>query len=146
VEIRQQVGEEHFLLFGLTADAVQQWRSQGYRPWELLDGSSTLQQALDLIGSGQFSQGDRGLYRPLLDGLIHADPFFVLADFEAYWHAQQRADALWHDPLSWRRSSLLNTARSGLFSSDRAIGEYAERVWGVKPLPVELACALPSLN
>ena len=56
------------------------------------------------------------------------------------------ADALWQTPRSWRRSSLLNTARSGLFSSDRAIGEYAERVWGVKPLPVELACNLPTLN
>jgi starch phosphorylase len=146
VEIRQQVGEEHFLLFGLTADAVQQWRSQGYRPWELLEGSGPLQRVFELIGSGQFSQGDRELFRPLLDGLVHADPFFVLADFEAYCHGQQRADALWQVPRSWRRSSLLNTARSGLFSSDRAIGEYAERVWGVKPLPVELACNLPTLN
>ena len=143
VEIRDQVGAGNFLLFGLTADQVQQWRRSGYHPMECVRAQPDLQAVINLIGSGHFSQGDHDLFRPLLDCLQHSDPFFVLADFEAYVHCQHRADELWADPNRWRRSSLLTMARSGYFSSDRAIAEYAERIWKVNPLPVEMACALP---
>ena len=142
VEIREQVGADNFLLFGLTADDVLAWRQAGYRPWELLQDSPSLQEVFGLIGSGHFSDGDRDLYRPLLDGLQQADPFFVLADFCSYGQCQHQADQLWADQAAWRRSSLLNMARSGYFSSDRAIKDYAQQVWNVKPMPVELACSL----
>ena len=142
VEIRDQVGADHFELFGLTSDQVAAWRSSGYRPWEVLQNTPLLQEIVELLYSGHFSDGDRGLFAPLLDGLLHADPFFVLADFEAYLQAQQRIDARWLDQSGWRRSSLMNTARSGFFSSDRSIHDYADRVWKVKPMPVELACSL----
>lgn len=142
VEIREQVGQDHFFLFGLTADEVLEWRYSGYRPWEVLETSPSLQEVFELLGSGHFSEGDRDLYRPLLDGLLHADPFFVVADYGAYGQCQQQVDRLWADQAAWRRSSLLNMARSGYFSSDRAIGEYAKEVWNVQPMPVELSCAL----
>ena len=142
VEILEQVGADHFELFGLTTDQVAAWRASGYRPWEVLQGSPVLQEVVELLYSGQFSEGDGGLFAPLLDGLSHSDPFFVLADFEAYLQAQQRIDGRWQDQRGWRHSSLMNTARSGFFSSDRSIQDYAERVWKVDPMPVELACSL----
>jgi len=143
VEILEQVGPDHFELFGLTTEQVAAWRAAGYRPWEVLQGSPVLQEVIELLYSGQFSEGDRGLFAPLLDGLLHSDPFFVLADFEAYLQAQQRIDGRWLDQQGWRQSSLMNTARSGFFSSDRSIHDYAERIWCVDPMPVELACSLP---
>ena len=143
VEILEQVGPDHFELFGLTTEQVATWRAAGYRPWEVLQGSPALQEVIELLYSGQFSEGDRGLFAPLLDGLLHSDPFFVLADFEAYLQAQQRIDGRWLDQQGWRQSSLMNTARSGFFSSDRSIHDYAERIWCVDPMPVELACSLP---
>ncbi|MBV2351156.1 glycogen/starch/alpha-glucan phosphorylase [Synechococcus sp. HK05] len=142
VEILEQVDHDHFELFGLTTDQVAAWRSSGYRPWDVLEASPGLQEVFNLLDSGQFSDGDRGLFSPLLQGLRQSDPFFVLADFDAYLQAQQRVDRRWRDPSGWRRSSLMNTARSGFFSSDRSVQEYADRVWNVKPLPVELACSL----
>jgi starch phosphorylase len=89
-----------------------------------------------------FSRGDRGLYGPLLESLVHRDPFFVLADFEAYLQAQSWVDEHWMDTMAWRRSSIFNTARSGFFSSDRSIQTYANDVWKVKPMPVQLACEI----
>jgi starch phosphorylase len=142
VEILEQVGPEHFELFGLTTDQVAHWRAAGYRPWDVLQGVPELQEVLELLYSGQFSEGDRSLFAPLLDGLQHSDPFFVFADFEAYLQVQQRVDGRWLDQHGWRRSSLMNTARSGFFSSDRSIQDYAARVWKVDPMPVELACSL----
>ena len=142
VEIRDQVGEEHFELFGLHADAIAAWRQAGYNPAEVLAGSPELQEVMALIRSGHFSEGDRDLFNPLLEALTGLDPFFVFADFEAYLQAQQRVDARWFDPSGWRRSSLMNIASSGFFSSDRAIEHYAERIWSIKPLPVALACDL----
>ena len=143
VEILEQVGPDHFELFGLTTDQVAAWRGSGYRPCEVLQGSPVLQEVFELLYSGQFSEGDRGLFVPLLDGLLHLDPFFVLADFEAYVQAQRRVDGRWLDQRGWRHSSLMNTARSGFFSSDRSIQDYAHRIWHVDPMPVELACSLP---
>jgi starch phosphorylase len=143
VEILEQVGPEHFELFGLTTDQVAAWRASGYSPCEVLQGSPVLQEVFELLYSGQFSEGDRGLFVPLLDGLLHLDPVFVLADFEAYVQAQRRVDGRWLDQRGWRHSSLMNTARSGFFSSDRSIQDYAHRIWHVDPMPVELACSLP---
>ena len=142
VEIRDQVGHEHFHLFGLTTDQVAGWRQAGYYPWELIQSSSQLGEIFELLGSGLFSRGDRDLYGPLLESLVHRDPFFVLADFEAYLQAQGWVDEHWMDTMAWRRSSIFNTASSGFFSSDRSIQTYANDVWKVKPMPVQLACEI----
>ena len=133
VEIREAVGADQFFLFGLTADEVAA-RRPGYRPEDEL-ADTELAHVIDLIRSGEFSPGDRGLFAPLVDDLLQRDPFFVLADFRAYADCQRRVDALWRTPAAWLRSSILNTARAGRFSSDRAVREYARAIWNVAPVP-----------
>ena len=127
VEIREAVGPDHFFLFGLTAEQVAARRAS-YRPADEL-ADRELARVIELIATGAFSPGERGLYAPLVEDLLHRDPFFVLADFRGYIDAQRRVDEVWRDPARWVRTSILNTARTGRFSSDRAIREYAEEIW-----------------
>ncbi|BCF92533.1 glycogen/starch/alpha-glucan phosphorylase [Paraburkholderia largidicola] len=138
IEIRQEVGEENFFLFGLSDAQVEQLRRDGYRAAEFAAGNGELRDALDLIASGHFSRGDRAMFRPLVDNLLHADPFFVLADYADYVACQERVNDAWHDVRRWTRMSILNTARSGKFSSDRAIGEYCNEIWKISPMSVAL--------
>jgi starch phosphorylase len=136
VEIRDAVGAEHFFLFGLTVDDVDRLRREGYRPSSFRDADPELADALGAIASGDFSRGDRELFRPLVDGLLGHDPFLVLADYRAYVDAQREVEAAWRDPERWTRSSILNTARMGFFSSDRSIRDYAREIWRVVPVHV----------
>jgi len=138
VEILQAVGAENFFLFGLTVEEVEALWGRGYRPQEQLERNPRLRGVIDLIGSGHFSRGDPYLFRPLLDGLIHHDPYLLFADFDAYVDCQQHVNDAWLDAERWTRMSILNTARSGRFSSDRAVDEYAARIWHVKPVPIRL--------
>jgi starch phosphorylase len=133
VEIREAVGPDQFFLFGLTAEQVIA-RRPTYRPSEEL-ADDELARVIELIASGEFSPGDRTLYAPLIDDLIHRDRFFVLADFRAYADCHRRVEALWREPGAWLRTSILNTARAGRFSSDRSIREYAREIWRVPPVP-----------
>jgi len=139
VEIREEVGADNFFLFGLTAPEVLALKAGGYRPRDYYEHDEELRAALDLIGSGAFSGGDRGLFRPLLDHLLEHDDYLLLADYRAYVDAQAEVDRAFGDPERWTRMSILNVARAGKFSSDRAIREYGERIWGVKPVPIQLA-------
>jgi len=138
VEIREEAGAENFFLFGLTADAVEQVKREGYRPADRVDANAELREALDLIAAGHFSRGDRGTFRPLVENLLHADPFLVLADYADYVACQERVSEAWHDPARWTRMSILNTARAGKFSSDRAIREYCEAIWNLRPVSIAL--------
>ena len=95
-----------------------------------------LRAVLELIGGGGLSRGDREVFRPVVENLVHADPFLVLADFADYAACQERVSAAWRDTGRWTRISILNTARSGRFSSDRAIAEYCDEIWGVEPMPI----------
>lgn len=131
VEIRERVGAEHFFLFGHTAEQVRHLRQNGYHPGDWLGRNPALQEALNLIGSGHFSEGDRQLFHPLLDNLRHHDPFQVIADAADYSRGQQEVDRLWQHPDQWTRASVTNTMRCGFFSSDRAIRDYAERIWNL---------------
>ena len=133
VEIREAVGSEHFFLFGLTAEQVADRKHAGHRPREWVEHDPDLARALELIASGAFSPGDRGLFVPFVDELLDRDPFFVLADFRVYVDCQRRVDAAWGAP-TWTRSSIMNVARGGRFSSDRAIHEYATQIWRVSPV------------
>jgi starch phosphorylase len=134
VEIREAVGESEFFLFGLTAEEVAARKAAGYDPRAEVARDPELAHVLSLIADGRFSRGDRSVYAPLLRTLVERDPFFVLADFRAYVEAQQRVAQAWNEPERWTRSSILNVARCGRFSSDRSIAEYAERIWNVKPV------------
>ncbi|HUO66689.1 MAG TPA: glycogen/starch/alpha-glucan phosphorylase, partial [Gammaproteobacteria bacterium] len=138
VEIREEVGADNFFVFGLTAAEVEQMQRQGYRPGDYLERDPELRAALDLIADGRFSRGDREMFRPLVDNLKTSDPFFVLADFAAYAATQERAAAAWLDRDAWTRMSIANVARSGKFSSDRSIREYATRIWTLRPVNVAL--------
>ncbi len=131
VEIRDRVGEENFFLFGLDADEVAAKRTEGHDPTAFLAGDDELAAVLDLLDSGYFTHGDVDLLKPLTDSLRTVDHYLVLADFRAYMEAQAAVDAAWVDDHVWTKASILNAARSGFFSSDRAIREYAEKVWKV---------------
>ncbi len=142
VEIREQVEAENFFLFGHTTEEIATLHASGYRPWELVHTIEELPEVIRLVEQGHFSHGDGDLFRPLLQNLIGRDPFYVFADFSAYLKAQQEVSRAWADRERWNRMSLLNSARSGFFSSDRSIGEYAERIWRVAPFPVTISCDL----
>jgi glycogen phosphorylase len=132
VEIRDAVGADHFFLFGMTAEEVAA-RRHGYAPRAELERDGELAQAIEIIASGELAHGDRELFAPLVRELVERDPFFVLADFAAYRDAQRRVEAAWRDQAAWTRSSILNVARAGQFSSDRSIREYAMNIWRVQP-------------
>lgn len=121
VEIREEVGAENFFLFGLTAAEVEQRKWQGYNPRALYEQHQELREVLDLIGSGLFSRGDRELFQPLVQSLINHDDYLLLADYPAYIAAQEAVGRAYENPADWARMSILNVARMGKFSSDRAI-------------------------
>ena len=138
VEIREEVGADNFFVFGLTAEGVERVKRENRPPQHYLDRSAELRDALELVASGHFSRGDRELFRPLVDDLRRSDPFLVLADYDDYVACQERVADAWRDATRWARMSILNTARSCRFSSDRAIREYCERIWHTAPVPVTL--------
>jgi len=138
IEIRDAVGAENFFLFGMTVDEVQATWARGYRPAALYESNPRLRGVLDMIASGHFSAGATDRYRSLIDSLIHHDPYLLLADFDDYVACQQRVDEAYRDPEHWTRMSILNSARSGVFSSDRTIHEYASHIWSVEPVKVKL--------
>ncbi len=142
VEIREQVGAENFFLFGHTTDGIEDLRAGGYRPWELIASIPELPEALRLVEQGHFSNGDTELFKPLLGNLTGRDPYYVMADFSDYMRAQDAVSQTWSDRTTWNRMSLLNTARTGFFSSDRSIREYAKRIWQAEPFPVTISCVI----
>ncbi len=131
VEIRDRVGDENIVIFGLTAQEVALKRASGYNPREVIEGSLELSQALQAIASGVFSHDDPDRYRELIGGLYDTDWFLCAADFDAYAAAQRDVDRRWNDPAAWRTSAIRNIANVGWFSSDRTIAEYAKDIWGV---------------
>ena len=137
VEIREEVGAENFFLFGLTAAQVQELKSGGYRPHDYYEQNATLREVLDFVASGALAGGDTAQFQPLVDNLLRHDPFLLLADYQAYVGCQDQVSALWRDPQAWTRKSILNAARMGKFSSDRAIRDYCAQVWKVTPVTVE---------
>ena len=144
VEIREQVGEDNFFLFGKTTAEIAALRQEGYRPWELIPNLPLMPEVLRLIEQGHFSNGDGEMFRPLLQNLTGDDRFYVMADFADYLRAQEAVNRTWTDQRRrvWNRMSLLNTARSGFFSSDRSIRDYATRIWQAEEYPVTITCEL----
>ena len=134
VEIRAEVGADNFFLFGLTAEQVGELKAQGYRPRAYYEANPHLREALDQLRAGVFSGGDANLFKPLVDSLLEHDPYLLLADYQAYVDCQEQVDTAYRDSQRWTRMSILNVARMGKFSSDRAIREYCEDIWQVRPL------------
>ena len=138
IEIREAVGAENFFLFGLTAEQVTQLKAQGYNPGHYYNTNSSLGQAIAQISSGYFSVNDPDLFRPLVDSLMYQDNYLIFADYQAYLDCQERVSKAYLDREQWTKMSILNVARTGKFSSDRTITEYATEIWNVKPVEVEL--------
>lgn len=139
IEIREQVGPENFFLFGLTAPEVEQKKRDGYHPGEFYVGNPRLREVIDALRSGFFSPQQPDLFHPLVDPLMHRDDYMLFADFEGYLAAQELVDETYRDTEKWTRQSILNVARMGKFSSDRAIREYCEDIWKVTPVGISIA-------
>jgi starch phosphorylase len=133
VEIRDAVGHENFFLFGLTADEVERRKADGYAPRSVYESNAELRETIDLIASGFFSDGDRGLFHPLVESLLTRDDYMLFADYQAYVDSQQRVSEAYRDQTNWTRMSILNCARVGRFSSDRSIRDYCRDIWNVRP-------------
>lgn len=136
LEICEAVGAENFFLFGHNVSELAQRTADGYRPRDIYDNNPELRAAVDLINSGLFSHGDHGLYRPLTDSLLDEDRYFLFADYESYLTQQKEVERVYNEKFDWARRSILNVARMGWFSSDRAVREYCERIWHVTPVAV----------
>ncbi|RJR24125.1 MAG: glycogen/starch/alpha-glucan phosphorylase [Desulfobacteraceae bacterium] len=136
VEIRQEVGAENFFLFGLTAAEVEETKRRGYRPEEAITANRELREALDMLGEGFFSRGDRELFQPLVRSLRERDQYLLCADYPSYVQAQERVSRTYLSQKDWLRMSVLNVSRMGRFSSDRAIREYCCHIWNISAVDI----------
>ena len=133
IEIREEVGAESMFIFGLTAEEAERERQRPTRPSRrIYEANPEIRRTVDSIANGSFSNGDRGLFRPIVDSLLGADPYLLLADLEDYLRCQAEVDRAFLDQEAWTRKSILTVARMGRFSSDRTVREYAEEIWGVE--------------
>ena len=138
IEIKDAVGEENIFIFGLTADEVEERLTTGsYKPWELYRTDPELAAVLDALQVGEFVGADRDPVRGVWSSLMeHGDRYMLLADFRSYVDTQERAAEFFKDRRAWARATILNIAAMGYFSSDRAILEYAEKIWGLESVAV----------
>lgn len=130
IEIRQAVGDENILIFGMNAQQVRHLEESGYDPRHYYSRDSILKQALDSLNTG--INGEQ--FPEIHSSLTSSDPFMVLADFDSYRQIQQRAQELYRDQNTWQSMALMNTAKSGYFCADRAVMEYAQKIWGMHPV------------
>ena len=136
IEIRERVGAEHFFHFGLDADQVLEVQRLGHDPLSCYEHDTELKATIDAIALGHFSNHDTDVFAPLVESLLTRDEYLLLADFRPYITACETAAYVFQDRSRWTRMSILNAARCGFFSSDRAIREYCDEIWHVQPLPV----------
>jgi glycogen phosphorylase len=133
IEIMEEVGKENFFLFGLTVEEIHELKKKGYHPMDLYHNDEDLKEIIDRLGSGEFSKGDKDLFKPFINSLLSQDPYFVLQDFRSYANCQQHVSETFLDPSRWTKMSILNAARMGKFSSDRSIRDYCKKIWKIPP-------------
>jgi starch phosphorylase len=138
IEIREEVGEENFFLFGLTTAEVEQRKSEGYNPRAFYETNANLREVLDSLSRGEFSHGDRSLFEPLINSLLNSDDYMLLADYQSYIDCQDRVSLTYQNHDDWTRMSILNVARSGKFSSDRSIRDYCADIWKTWPVKIQV--------
>ncbi|MEN2997735.1 MAG: glycogen/starch/alpha-glucan phosphorylase [Brevinematia bacterium] len=145
IEIMEEVGEENIFIFGLRAEEVAELRMTGkYNPYEIYNSDANIKRILDMINNSYFAPKEQGIFEPIYNSLLFGrggsapDEYFLLADFNSYKDTHQKISALYENKYEWNKKALLNVARIGKFSSDRTIREYAEEIWKVKPVKVEI--------
>ncbi|CAN5191475.1 glycogen/starch/alpha-glucan phosphorylase [soil metagenome] len=137
IEIREEVGEENFFLFGLTTEEVHEEKSRGYEPGKIYDQDPELKEILELLVSGDLSNGDKDLFLPVYENLRYQDPYLLLRDFRSYINCQNDIHALWKKKEDWARISIINSANMGKFSSDRSIRDYCRDIWETEAVRVK---------
>jgi len=138
IEIREEVGEENFFLFGMTAAEVEQRKKEGYNPRTIYESNAQLRETLDSLVSGEFSHGDKGLFEPLYSSLLSSDDYMLLADYQSYIDCQDQVSQAFASQDHWTRMSILNVARIGYFSSDRSIRDYCAEIWKTWPVKIQM--------
>ncbi len=138
IEIREEVGAENFFLFGLTTPEVEERKRSGYAPHAIYDSNGDLREVLDSLTSGEFSHGDKSLFEPLVGSMLSGDDYMLLADYQSFIDCQDRVSQAYKNQEEWTRMSILNVARIGKFSSDRAIRDYCSDIWKTWPVKVEV--------
>ncbi len=138
VEILREVGPENIFICGHTAEDIAVLRSSGYNAREWIDRDPQLQEVIATISEGEIERSHPGLFRPIVDGLLGQDPYFLCADFSSYLASHRLAERAYLDRDAWTRISIINTARMGLFSADRTMRQYASEIWSAIPVPVML--------
>jgi len=133
IEIMEEVGRDNIFIFGMTTRQVHDLKAAGYRPQDYYYRNQELRQAIDMIGDGTFSPGAPALFKPVVEALLGVDNYLLLADYASYLSCQDEVDRLYLQPARWARTSILNSAGMGKFSSDRTIAEYASEIWGINP-------------
>lgn len=136
VEIREEVGEKNFFLFGLTTEEVQETKKAGYHPYKIYEQNEELREVMDFLISGKLSNGDKELFRPIYDNLLQQDPYLLLKDYKSYIEAMDDIHKVWKDQNEWAKRSILNVANMGKFSSDRSIADYCDDIWKVETVKV----------
>lgn len=130
IEMCEEVGKEHFFIFGLKAEEVQSLKARGYNPWEYYHDQAELRMVLDMIRDGYFNTHEPHLFKPIYDSILHlGDPYCICADFASYVACQGRVDEAFRDREGWTRKSIYNVGSMGKFSSDRTIREYGSEIW-----------------
>jgi starch phosphorylase len=138
IEMAEEIGEENMFIFGLHADQISDLKKSQYNPLKYYEENGDLRRVLDMIQHDYFNKSEPGIFKPIIDGLLyHGDRYCLLADYNSYIKAQLRVEEIYKDKTRWTKMSILNTARSGKFSSDRAVREYAENIWGLKPVKIK---------
>jgi starch phosphorylase len=136
VEIREAVGAENFFLFGLTVEEIEALRGR-YDPQSIIDGDPDFTRVMDLLQSGHFNRFEPGVMDAVIQSIREpADPWMTAADFRSFIDAQARASAAYADADNWSRMSILNTAASGQFSTDRTIRDYNDDIWRLDPVVI----------
>lgn len=138
IEIREEVGEKNFFLFGLKAKEVVESKAMGYQPHSYYQNNNHLRKVIDMIRTGYFSPTQPDLFKPICDEITFEDRYMLLADYQSYIDCQDEVDKAFRDKSRWTEMSILNVARSGKFSSDRTIQEYCRDIWKVNPVKVNI--------
>ena len=136
VEILERVGAENFFLFGLTAEEVLDLKQRGYQPRDYFDANWELMEVIGSISAGEFSSGDKELFKPIVDSLWQDDPYLLLVDYPSYIQCSEQAAEAYQDQDRWTRMSIRNVARCGFFSSDRSMRQYCDEIWKVQPVAI----------